>query len=66
MGPTARQTFSFVSKLARVNAPADPRALYFKIENFAFSELAAGSQQKNLAADMRPNALAAETREKRP
>jgi phosphoglycerol transferase len=65
MEPTTKTILSFESALARVNAPADPRALYFKIENFAFSELAAGTHEKELTADARAKALAAETREKR-
>jgi phosphoglycerol transferase len=64
MEPAAKTTLSFESTVARVKAPADSRALYFKIENFAFSELAAGSQQKSLAGDMQEKGLAADTRAK--
>lgn len=53
LAPAAKSTLSFRADVARVVAPGDPRALYFELQNFAYTELATDARADAVVAEKR-------------
>jgi hypothetical protein len=53
IAPATKTILSFRGNVQRVVAPADPRALYFNIQNFAYAELAKDARDSAAVADTR-------------
>jgi phosphoglycerol transferase len=53
IAPATKTILSFRGNVQRVVAPADPRALYFNIQNFAYAELAKDTRDSAAVADTR-------------